>query len=86
MQLSVFLLAAAAAAAAASEANPANAWTFYCDHGTEGNGECERFRYNTYCCSTRQGGQFQIPRDVLFMSRNGHGDKTCGDGGYVYCA
>nr|WRW51540.1 hypothetical protein Ch529 [Colletotrichum horii] len=69
----------------------ANAVIMYCDHGYDGNGECEKQGFYTYCChDTYATPQFTVPRDVKMKSKDHWGANLCYWGGEhtfgsVYC-
>ncbi|KAG6029355.1 hypothetical protein E4U41_000378 [Claviceps citrina] len=60
----------------------------YCDHGTAGNNFCEyELGLHTYCCSQKQGGPFQVYRDIRGPGLRPEGGDTCRDGtGLILCA
>ncbi|KAG6011546.1 hypothetical protein E4U43_008245 [Claviceps pusilla] len=84
------LLAAAASAAAVDFTDDKLNLKFYCNAGTEGNNNCEKMGWNTYCCIKSKRGPYQTPRTVVLRGRNSVGDLWCdggnGDIGDIYCA
>ncbi|KAG6008616.1 hypothetical protein E4U21_004256 [Claviceps maximensis] len=71
----------------AAASTPLQPMGVYCNHGTTGDGSCEKYPegYFTYCCQSYQVGEFQVPRLAYAISTNGKGGRDCGDGGKTYC-
>ncbi|EQB57137.1 hypothetical protein CGLO_02774 [Colletotrichum gloeosporioides Cg-14] len=70
----------------------ASAVVMQCDHGYEGNGDCERRGLHTFCChDTYAPPEFTVPRDVSIKSKDPWGAHICRRAGTVvmgniYCA
>ncbi|KAG5999582.1 hypothetical protein E4U21_006592 [Claviceps maximensis] len=84
------LLAAAASLASAAAVNIGEEklqFQYYCNAGTEGNGNCESSGYHTYCCTKTQWGTYQTPRTIALGSTDSQGNTSCdGGNGSIYCA
>ncbi|KAG5932741.1 hypothetical protein E4U60_005021 [Claviceps pazoutovae] len=98
MQLISVLLMAVAASVASAAAMPAP-WGYqqytgherFCDHGTAGDGGCEKNGKNTYCCQYQaELPAFSIMRQTTALSATPDGDSNCKTGngqiGMIYCA
>ncbi|KAG5936525.1 hypothetical protein E4U59_004943 [Claviceps monticola] len=98
MQLTSALLMAVAASVASAAAVPAP-WGHqeytgherFCDHGTPGDGGCEKTGKNTYCCQYQaELPAFYIMRQTTALSATPDGDSNCkasnGQIGMIYCA
>ncbi|KAG5981270.1 hypothetical protein E4U55_003126 [Claviceps digitariae] len=62
----------------------------WCNHGTFGNGDCERTigqKLRTFCCSFKQEGEFQVRRATTGASPGpDHISSRCNGSGYIMCA
>ncbi|KAG5958191.1 hypothetical protein E4U57_001464 [Claviceps arundinis] len=97
MQLISALLMVAAASVASAAAFAPYGWQRFtgherfCDHGTHGDGGCEKNGKHTYCCQYQEElPAFAIMRQTTALSATPDGDSNCVSGngqiGMIYCA
>ncbi|KAG5974536.1 hypothetical protein E4U55_008177 [Claviceps digitariae] len=81
------LAAAALTSAAVPKLDKRLNLQMYCNGGTGGNGDCERMKFHTYCCSFTKHGPYKTPRTVVLAGVNSQNDGRCDNGGGdIYCA
>ncbi|KAG5921453.1 hypothetical protein E4U42_005852 [Claviceps africana] len=68
-------------------AQAVSAITVYCNHGTPGDGGCEKLGLWTYCCRLEsREGVFDVPREFLGLSANPQQSAWCLGDGMVMCS